>query len=101
MFNTNYYTMIVDTIIDLQDRGFTSDFSLLGSRLFCAQMKCFFNSDQFDVIEVHSFESEQSNKEETIVYAIECFANAVKGILFERNSNHQNVIVTKLRKFWK
>ena len=93
--------MILDTIIDLQNRGFNADFSLLGNRLFCAQTKSFFNSDQFDVLEVYSFDNEISNREETTVYAIECFTNTVKGILCQNNSNHQSVLAAKLRKFWK
>jgi hypothetical protein len=101
MFTANYYTMILDTIIDLQNRGFTSEFSLLGNRLFCPQTKSFFSADQFDVIEIYGFDDEHSEKEETIVYAIECFANSIKGILCQNNSNHQAVLVTKLHKFWK
>ncbi len=101
MFTANYYTMILDTIIDLQSRGFNADFSLLGNQLFCAQTKSFFDGDQFDVIEVYSFDNEISSKEEATVYAIECFTNTIKGILCQDNSNHQPLLATKLRKFWK
>jgi hypothetical protein len=92
--------MILDTISDLQNRGFTSDFSLLGNRLFCSQTKCFFNSDQFDVIEIYGFDNEHSEKGETVVYAIECFANSIKGILL-RTNNKYDVLLPKLHKFWK
>ena len=100
MFTANYYTMILDTIIDLQSRGFTSDFSLLGQRLFCSQTKCFFSSDQFEVIEIYGFDDAYPDKEQTTVYAIECFTNSIKGILFQSH-NERDVLLLKLRKFWK
>ena len=93
--------MILDTIIDLQDRGFTCHFALLGDELFCAQTNCFFNGYQFDVLEIYSFENERSYKDETLIYAIECYENTIKGILFENIGAAQNVLSVKLRKFWK
>ncbi len=99
MFTSNYFTMILDTIIDLQNRGFNADFSLLGNQLFCPQTKRFFNSDQFDVIEIYGFDDAYSEKEQTTVYAIECFTDSIKGILFQTCNKH-DVLLPKLRKFW-
>lgn len=95
--------MINDTIADLHQRGFTSNFTLLGNRLFCSQTQSFFNGNQFDIIEVHSFEDGYLNSEETIVYAIECISNAIKRILFENRGTDisQEILSKKLRKFWK
>lgn len=95
--------MIVDTIAELQSRGFTSDFNLLGNRLFCLQTKSFFSSNQFDVLEIYSFDDEHLNKPQTVVYAIECFTNTMKGILLEnvKTQDEKGVLITKLRKFWK
>jgi hypothetical protein len=96
-------TVITDTLTDLHNRGFTSDFILLGDRLLCTQTQCFFSSNEFDIIEVHSFEDDYSDKHQTVVYAIECLANTIKGILFQNPNpfNKQNIVLTKLRKFWK
>ena len=91
--------MLLDTIIDLQDRGFTLEFSLLGSRLFCSRTRSFFSSDHFDVLEIHSFDDNDSN-DETVIYAIECVCDNTKGILFESNRN-LNLLNSKLKKFWR
>ncbi len=100
MFYANNHTMILDTIVDLQNRGFNADFSLLGKQLFCAQTKSFFNSDQFEIIEIYGFDDEYPDREQTTVYAIECFTNNIKGILFQTH-NDCSVLLLKLRKFWK
>ncbi len=95
--------MIKDTITDLHHRGFTSNFTLLGNQLFCAQTQSFFSSHEFDIIEVHSFDDDDSYKKQTFVYAIECFANTIKGVLFETPGEYmkQDIVFKKLRKFWK
>jgi hypothetical protein len=100
---SNFYAMIEDTIADLHRRGFTSNFMLLGNRLFCAQTKCFFSGNQFDILEVHSFEEGCLNNEQTLVYAIECVSSAIKGILFENLNSRisREMLSKKLRKFWK
>lgn len=95
--------MITDTISDLHQRGFTSDFIVLGNRLFCAQKQCFFNDNDFDILEVHSFDGDYSQKGEIVVLAIECFENEVKGILCQNQLPfyQQDVVFEKLGKFWK
>jgi hypothetical protein len=93
--------MIIDTIIDLQNRGFTFDFSIIGDHLFCVQTKCFINSDQFDIVEIHIFDHEISGNKQTVLYAIEWFANAMKGILLENSYKNPEMLLTKVKKFWK
>ena len=93
--------MIIDTITDLQNRGFTMDFNLLGNKLFCPQTKCFINSDEFDIVEVYSFEDDMVNLSETVLYAIECFAFAAKGILLETGHDNASILLSKIKKFWK
>lgn len=102
MFTANDYIMIVDTITDLQSRGFTSNFCLLGNRLFCIQTNSFFSSNQFDVLEIHSFDNEPLNKSQTIIYAIECITNRIKGLLLENLKPQEatGALTEKLRKFW-
>ncbi|HVX26188.1 MAG TPA: hypothetical protein VHB70_07585 [Parafilimonas sp.] len=92
--------MIVETIIDLQSRGFTSDFNLLGDHLFCAQTKSFFSCDQFDILEVHALDDEYSTNHAIVIYAIECFTGTLKGILFN-NNNMMQPLISKIKKFWK
>ena len=95
--------MMEEAIAGLHRRGFTSSFTLLGNRLFCAQTQSFFNGNQFNIVEVHSFEEDFLDSGQTIVYAIECLSNAIKGILFESSNTHisQEILSKKLQKFWK
>jgi hypothetical protein len=52
---------------------------------------------------VHSFEEDYPDSGQTIVYAIECISNAIKGILFQSPDvrNSQEILSKKLQKFWK
>jgi len=95
--------MIEDVISDLHRRGFTSNFTLLGDRLFCPQTQSFFNGNQFEIIEVHSFDEDYMSNGQTIVYAVECISNAIRGILFQNPdfSISREMLSKKLRKFWK
>jgi hypothetical protein len=95
--------MMEEAIADLHRRGFTSSFTLLGNRLFCAQTQSFFNGNQFDIVEVHSFEEDYQDSGQTIIYAIECISNAIKGILFQNPDIRisQEILSKKLQKFWK
>ena len=95
--------MMEEAIADLHRRGFTSSFTLLGNRLFCAQTQSFFNGNQFNIVEVHSFEEDFLGRGQTIVYAVECISNAIKGILFQNPDIRisQEILSKKLQKFWK
>ena len=93
--------MILDTICDLQRRGFTSDFSVLDGRLFCSQQQSFIENEQYDILEVHSFDNETSENGETILYGIEWFSSAVRGILLISKPDINNVPACKLKRFWK
>ena len=95
--------MITDTISDLHQRGFTSYFILLGNQLFCAKTQRFISSTDFEILEVHSFDDSYSDREQTFVYAIECFAKTIKGVLFHNDDTHykKEILAKKLRKFWK
>lgn len=98
----NYYSSVANTVEGLRQRGFTSEFVLLDNRLFCVQTKQFFCGDEFDILEVYSFESDRSDREQTVVLAVECMA-AIKGLLFQNSCRDEEpyVIIRKLRKFWK
>lgn len=103
MLTTNYYSSVTNTITDLHRRGFTLDFALLDKRLFCAKTLRFFNSSEFEILEVYSFEDDYLDKEQTVIYAIECLGNAARGILFQNphHSYKEDIVLKKLRKFWR
>ena len=102
----NKYYSIIDAIVDLQERGFFLDFSLVDNKLLCCQEKCFLAAEEFDVLEMYRFHASHASsvREETIVYAIESLNRSFKGILL--NSGHQAIamvhpiLTRKLRKFW-
>ena len=97
-------TTIINTIIDLQSRGFYSDFCMVNEKLFCVQQKCFFDEDEFSILELHCFPCDDKLWRETVVYGIECINYFMKGILL--NSFRGNataippVIIKKVSKFW-
>jgi hypothetical protein len=82
-FETATDLTIVDAIVDLQIRGFLFDFSFLRNKLFCAQQKCFFSIEDFDVLEKYSFQSDGVPGKKTIVYGIESLSYGLKGILLK------------------
>ena len=98
------YHSVVDAIIDMHTRGFSADFNLLGDQLFCTQTKRFLSTDQFDVLEMHSFESGTIFAGETVIYGIECWTMNMKGILFQSISRasrgDKNILLQKVSKFW-
>jgi hypothetical protein len=102
MSANNYFSSVASAIEDLHQRGFLSEFVLLDDQLFCAQMKQFFCGDEFDVLEVYSFEDDRADRGQTVVYAIECVTNAIKGLLFQNSCPKEPYLLArKLRKFWK
>ena len=101
MYNQDNYSMVVDAVTELHKRGFTFDFNLFNGRLFCSQLKSFINNEQFDIIEVRSFESEHISDRETVLYAIEWVSNGIKGILLDNRADTSNELACKLKRFWK
>lgn len=103
MRENTYYT-VIDAISDLHARGFFLDFSLIGDKLLCAQEKCYLGAEDFDVLEMYSFQVSGPAPHETIIYAIVSLSRPLKGILV--NSGNQaatqppTIISRKIRKFW-
>ncbi len=99
----NPFNSVIDVVNHLHNRGFVIDFSYIDNRLFCAQTKSFFTPEQFEILEVFSFDDD-SYHALTVVYAIECCGN-IKGILIRSISQmayeQPNTLVLKLQKFWR
>ena len=95
---------IINTIVDLQSRGFYYDFCFVNDRLFCAQQKHFLNEDEFNILEMYRFPHDDKLRQATVIYGIESLQYSMKGILL--NSLKGNsvaippVIIKKFRKFW-
>jgi hypothetical protein len=86
MKKNNHYA-IINAISDLQARGFILDFSIIMSKLFCAQEQCYFELDEFDVHEVYCFHPGSHIRDLTHVYAIELLIRPLKGILLISETN--------------
>jgi hypothetical protein len=80
MNKSNHYA-IINAISDLQARGFILDFSIIRSKLFCAQEQCYFELDEFDVLEMYRFHFSGRSRNLTDVCAIESRTRPLKGIL--------------------
>jgi hypothetical protein len=98
------YCNIVEGITDLQARGFSLDFSLIGNKLLCAQEQCYLGAGEFDVLENHRFDADGRARDEIIVYAIESLSRSLKGILLSSGNQALTlatpVLIRKIRKFW-
>ena len=94
---------VVDTIADLQKRGYSSDFVVMDNLLFCTQQKLFLRNDEFDINEVHSF-PHSSSRNETILFGIVSEQHAIKGILLTQPASNKSsmpsVLFKKMGKFW-
>jgi hypothetical protein len=80
MRKKSYYT-VIDTITDLQARGFIFDFSLISSKLFCAQGQYYLEPEEFEVLERYRFYSHERTRDQTDIYALESTTRPLKGIL--------------------
>jgi len=100
----NNYRSIIDVISDLQARGFSKDFSLIGNKLLCVQEQCYMRAEEFDVLEIYCFDAGGATRDGTAIYAIESLSPPLKGILL--NSGNQTrtqlpmILARKIRKFW-
>lgn len=95
---------IVNTIIDLQSRGFYYDFCFVNDKIFCAQQKQFLNEDEFNILEMYRFPCYDKMMHETVIYGIESSKYAMKGILLNSfrapSVAVAPIIVTKIKRFW-
>ena len=77
----NNHCAIINVISDLQARGFTLDFSVIRSKLFCAQEQCYLEPEEFATVEMYRYQSSSRSHNLTDVYAIESLTRPLKGIL--------------------
>lgn len=95
---------IVNTIVDLQSRGFNYDFCFVNDKLFCAQQKQFLSEDEFNILEMYRFPCYDKLMHETVIYGLESLQYVMKGILL--NSFRGSavplppIIIKKVCRFW-
>ena len=81
--NKNNHYAIINAISELQARGFILDFSIIRSKLFCAQEQCYLEPEEFDILEMYHFHSSGRFRNRTDIYAIESLTRPLKGILLK------------------
>lgn len=95
---------IISTIADMQNRGFCVDFCIAGNEVLCVQQKRFLQPEEFDVIEMYRFPSDEETWQETVIYGIEGKQEIMKGILLScfaaNNPQPLPCLIKKITRFW-
>jgi len=77
-----YYNTSLEALIDLKDRGYTSDFSIESSCIHCPQLDLRLSPGEFNIDEYYRFEGMTSPDESSVVYAISS-NDGIKGTLID------------------
>lgn len=77
----HHYDTLIEAVEDLKKRGFTYDFSAQKDKLYCSDLKCTFNPEEFEIVEFYRFEGVSDPEDSSIVYAIKSEQNNIKGYL--------------------
>jgi hypothetical protein len=95
----NNYNTVTEALNDLNQRGYTLDFSLLTDKdcIYCHGTNHSLRADDFVIDEVYRFEGETDPADEMIVYAISAKKEPVKGVLLNAygiyaDSNNAKVV---------
>jgi|SRR5450432_2263327 hypothetical protein len=96
-----HYTTQQEAIIDLHQRGFTSDFHLFGNDLLWIQEKIFVRAGEFSILESHRIDGTTKNGAGIVLFGILIFSYGVKGILINHYTSYTTqtppVILKKLK----
>lgn len=78
------YLSLSEMVVDMHERGYTDDFELNGDDIYWVQKKLVLNSDEFLIIECHSFLGKRGDG--LIIFGIVSPRFLVKGLML----NHYN-----------
>lgn len=78
-----HYDTVSEAINDLQNLGYTIDFSIMADKecLICHKTGMELSPDEFEIDQFYRFEGDTDPGDEMIVYAISSKENDVKGIV--------------------
>jgi hypothetical protein len=83
------YESLTDALVDLKERGYTSNFEAQSFCLYCGDLDIRLNPEEFHVDEVHRLQGEDSSPDDTsIVFAITS-STGVKGTLVDNSELEQ------------
>jgi hypothetical protein len=92
------YATQVEAIIDMNERGYTSDFKLVGNDLFWVQGKFFIRAGDFSVTEYYHFSDPSGRTHGPAVFGVMAFHHNLRGILLNDYSKHTNLAAPVLIK---
>ena len=75
------YDTVLDALKGLQEQGFTYDFNLRQDCIYCHSESQHLFPHEFEIKEIHRFESMSDPSENAVVYAIDSPAHGIKGTL--------------------
>jgi hypothetical protein len=93
-----YYDTVSETINQLAQKGYTTDFEILKEHdcLVCKQSAQQLSPDEFVIDETHRFEGETDPGDEMIVYAISSKKHGVKGIVINAYGTYADPDIFKI-----
>ena len=92
------YSTQAEAVIDMNDRGYTSDFKLVGNDLFWVQGKFFIRAGDFWVTEYYQFRDPSVRTRGLVVFGVIAFHHNLRGILINHYSKHTHLAAPVLLK---
>lgn len=76
------FQSLIDALSDLKSRGYTEDFSLESSCLYCGDLDLRLSPEEFHVDEFYRFEGDSNPEDSSVLYAISS-SSGVKGTVVD------------------
>jgi hypothetical protein len=92
------YITQAEAIIDMNERGYTSDFQLVDNDLFWVQGKYFMRAGDFSVTEYYHFSDSSKRTRGLVVFGVIAFHHNLRGILINDYSKHSKLAAPVLLK---
>jgi hypothetical protein len=83
------YMTVAEAVRELELRGFTANFELIGKTFRAVESGKTFNPDDLTIVEHHRFEGASDPEEMAVVYAIQA-RNGTRGILVDAYGVYAN-----------
>ncbi|WP_447977385.1 phosphoribosylpyrophosphate synthetase [Candidatus Nitrospira bockiana] len=87
--NIAAYTTVGEAVNDLERRGFTANFELIGKTFRAVESGRTFNPEDLTIVERHRFEGASDPEELAVVYAIEA-TDGTRGVLVDAYGTYAN-----------
>lgn len=92
------YDTVSEAVNDLQQKGYTTNFSLMAETecLICNQTSLQLSPSEFKIDEIYRFEGETDPGDEMIVMAISSSKHKVKGVVVNGFGAYQDSLTTRI-----